>query len=183
MSQDATIELRMPIQLYEQAKAVAETKGQSFEQLICNVLEEAIITADSEIVADRIEVLRHGVPEVQHHYLDESGHLLEGINTNLRPLPLPGCIAAFEGTLDEIVDFLNKFEHLGVTCSSISDWMSKHCHQAWDSGKYLVMRTHKKRGHAFLHVLEIRYCELTHRSPEEQVESDQTEDRLMRAPN
>ncbi|MGK7907796.1 MAG: hypothetical protein AB4040_11295 [Synechococcus sp.] len=179
MSQDATIELRMPSDLYKQAKAVAETKGQSFEQLICNALAEALTTEDSEVVRDRIEVVRHGFAAVQHHYLDESGHLLEGIETNLRPLPLPGCIAAFEGSLAEIVEFLNKFEHLGVTRSSIGSWMSGHSHQAWESGNYLVMRTHKKRGNTFLYVLEIRYSELTHRSPEELVDSNPTEESLM----
>ena len=163
MGQDATVEIRLPGKLYERAKAVAEMRGESIEQLLFNALEKVVTAADYQEIGDRAESDREGISAEQHHYLDESGHLLEGIDTNLRPLPLPGCVAAFEGTLAEIVDFLNDFEHLGVTCNDIQGWMSRHNQEAWESGHYLVMRTHKKRGNAFLYVLEIRHCELTHR--------------------
>lgn len=164
MVQDATVELRLSSKLYKRAKAVSEMRGESIEQLICNALEEVVTATDSQRVRDRAEGVREGISAEQHHYLDESGHLLDGIDTNLRPLPLPGCVAAFEGTLAEIVDFLNDFEHLVVTCNDIQGWMSRHNQEAWESGHYLVMRTHKKRGDAFLYVLEIRHCELTHRA-------------------
>ena len=164
MAQVATVQLRLPSNLYERAKSVAEMQGNSFDQLICSALEEVVAAADSHGNVNRSEGDLDGGLAEQHHYLDESGHLLEGIETNLRPLPLPGCIAAFEGTLSEIVDFLNTFEHLGVTRNGIRGWMSRHFQEAWESGNYLVMRTHKKRGNAFLYVLEIRQCELTHQA-------------------
>ena len=163
MVQDATVELRLSSNLYEQVKAVSEIRGESIQQLICNALEEVVTAADTQGLRGGAEGVRKGISAEQHHYLDESGHLLEGIDTNLRPLPLPGCVAAFEGTLVEIVNFLNDFEHLGVTCNDIRGWMSRHNQEAWESGHYLVMRTHKKRGDTFLYVLEIRHCELTHR--------------------
>ncbi|MGK7910874.1 MAG: hypothetical protein AB4050_05220 [Synechococcus sp.] len=162
MVHDATVELRLSSKLYERAKAVSEMRGESIEQLICNALEDVVSASDSQRVTVQAEGVRAGISAEQHHYIDESGHLLEGIETNLRPLPLPGCVAAFEGTIAEIVDFLNDFEHLGVTCNDIQDWMARHNEEAWESAHYLVMRTHKKRGDAFLYVLEIRHCELTH---------------------
>ena len=146
MNKDATVELRVPNTLYERAKVVAAMQGNSFEQLICDALAEAVATAGLEPTGDREKWPENEGAEELHHYLDESGHLLAGIDTNLRPLPLPGCIAAFEGTLSEIVDFLNTFEHVEVTSSGIRSWMSRHLQQAWESGHYLVMRTHKKTG-------------------------------------
>ena len=157
MIQDSTVELHVPSDLCDRVRQIAAVRGTSFEQLICHVLEETVETA-----APQLAVSPSPLELGQPHSRAEVQPPAEMQPDNLRSLPLPGCVAAFEGTLAAIVDFLNEREHVDVSRDRIRSWMARHSQQAWELGCYLVMRTHKKRGNAFLYVLEIRNCGLTH---------------------